>query len=123
MKTPREKAWEATRIAYTRRLTGSFGDGLVAPETDFDAKGLASIAPLPADPGPKPEGFVRAVEVGADGQWHAYGYSDAQIQGLRFDEIIDDSFEGLQAARRVWIEAEVPLPTEAIVIAGEVTEA
>lgn len=41
-------AWEAVRIAYTKRLTGPLGDFDIPP-TDFDYAAVARAADAPAD--------------------------------------------------------------------------
>jgi hypothetical protein len=53
-----------------------------------------------------------AVAANADGEWHAYGYQDAQ-----WDEAMD-AFDQLHGEQRFWVEAEVEVAETTVTVAG-----
>lgn len=60
-----------------------------------------------------------ALEIDPEGNWHAYGYPNAEswMEAM-------DSFDFLDNSVRYWIEAEVPVPdAEPVIISGNAVEA
>ena len=50
-----------------------------------------------------------ALEIGPEGDWHAYGYGAPGSKSEEFNSVMD-SFDAIEDAARHWIEAEVPVP-------------
>lgn len=56
-----------------------------------------------------------AVAANADGEWHGYGYQDAQ-----WEEAMD-SFDPLSGEQRFWIEAEIDVAEQPTSVVGTAT--
>ncbi len=56
-----------------------------------------------------------AVAANADGQWHAYGYQDAE-----WDDAMD-AFDVLSGEQRFWVEAEIEVAEVITAVAGNAT--